>query len=169
MIHYLKGDATVPQAKGPKLIVHICNTLGGWGAGFVLAISKRWAGPERWYREWHRVKKWSVMTTKLTGDKIMLMTGDFALGAAQIIQVSPDTYVVNMIAQQGMKTGSNGPPIRYDALEKCLGHVNGYADSFKASVHMPRIGCSLGGGRWERVEPLLQSALSGREVYVYDF
>ena len=25
----LKGDATSPQAKGPKIIVHVCNDLGG--------------------------------------------------------------------------------------------------------------------------------------------
>lgn len=34
-ITYLKGDATAPQAKGVKLIVHVCNDLGGWGKGFV--------------------------------------------------------------------------------------------------------------------------------------
>ena len=35
-IHYIKGDATQPQAKGNKVIAHICNDLGGWGKGFVL-------------------------------------------------------------------------------------------------------------------------------------
>ena len=32
-ITYLKGDATLPQAKGVKLIVHINNTYGGKHAG----------------------------------------------------------------------------------------------------------------------------------------
>lgn len=40
-ITYLKGDATAPQAKGVKLIVHVCNDLGGWGKGFVPALSRR--------------------------------------------------------------------------------------------------------------------------------
>ncbi len=39
-IQYLKGDATSPQAKGTKIIAHICNDIGGWGKGFVLAVSK---------------------------------------------------------------------------------------------------------------------------------
>src|ERR1044072_1671109 len=49
-ISYLKGDATSPQAKGVKLICHICNDLGGWGKGFALAISRRWDEPEEKYR-----------------------------------------------------------------------------------------------------------------------
>ena len=30
-INYIKGDATQPQAKGNKIIAHVCNDLGGWG------------------------------------------------------------------------------------------------------------------------------------------
>jgi hypothetical protein len=35
---------------------------------------------------------------------------------------------------------------------------------------MPRIGCGLAGGKWERIEPLVVSALSakGVAVTVYD-
>jgi hypothetical protein len=35
---------------------------------------------------------------------------------------------------------------------------------------MPRIGCGLAGGRWERVEPLVRRALvaQGVHVTVYD-
>ena len=44
-IKYLKGDATCPQAKGMKIICHVCNDAGGWGKGFVLALSKRWDEP----------------------------------------------------------------------------------------------------------------------------
>ncbi len=35
---------------------------------------------------------------------------------------------------------------------------------------MPRIGCGLAGGKWEEIEPIIQSALleNGIEVYVYD-
>ncbi len=36
-ITYLTGDATQPQSAGPKLIVHVCNDIGGWGRGFVVA------------------------------------------------------------------------------------------------------------------------------------
>ena len=49
-IQYVKGDATTPQGDGHKIIVHVCNDLGKWGKGFVLAISKRWKEPEATYR-----------------------------------------------------------------------------------------------------------------------
>jgi hypothetical protein len=28
-VRYIKGDATSPQAKGPKVIAHICNDVSG--------------------------------------------------------------------------------------------------------------------------------------------
>ena len=39
-INYLKGDATEPTKK-PAIICHVCNDIGGWGRGFVLALSKK--------------------------------------------------------------------------------------------------------------------------------
>mgnify|MGYP002351074259 FL=1 len=44
-IIYLKGDATKPEGLGPRIIAHICNDVGLWGKGVVLAISKRWKLP----------------------------------------------------------------------------------------------------------------------------
>jgi O-acetyl-ADP-ribose deacetylase (regulator of RNase III) len=76
-----------------------------------------------------------------------------------------------MIGQHGMKTGSNGPPIRYDAVEKALATLAVEANRLGASVHMPRIGCGLAGGKWERIEPIIQKTLcsAGVDVTVYDF
>jgi len=45
-INYVRGDATVPSVKGVKVIAHVCNDSGGWGKGFVLALSRRWPEPE---------------------------------------------------------------------------------------------------------------------------
>ena len=45
-IRYVIGDATAPEGEGPKVIVHVCNDIGGWGRGFVVALSKRWDKPE---------------------------------------------------------------------------------------------------------------------------
>jgi len=153
-ITYLKGDATVPQAKGNKIIVHVCNNIGGWGKGFVVAISKRWPEPEKTFREWYRNRA----------------KNNFALGAIQLVQVSEYMYIGNMIAQQGIKTGSKGVPIRYDAVKTCLEKIVDYAKELNASVHMPRIGCGLAGGKWSNIEPLIEDTLLNNEidVYVYD-
>lgn len=151
----IKGDATSPQAKGPKVIAHICNDLGGWGKGFVLAISKRWPQPERDFRDWHRGRT----------------ANDFGLGATRLVQVKSDTWVANMIGQHGIKAGSSGPPIRYDAVELCLNALAKQVLVLGASVHMPRIGCGLAGGTWDRIEPIIFRTLCDRDfaVTVYDF
>jgi O-acetyl-ADP-ribose deacetylase (regulator of RNase III) len=154
-IAYIKGDAICPQAKGVKLICHICNDLGGWGKGFVLAISRRWDAPEEQYRAWHAKRN----------------ENDFGLGAVQFVQVEPYIWVANMVAQRGMKPGSSGPPIRYEALAECLKKVATRSLELGASLHMPRIGCGLAGGQWSRVEPLILEHLcrQGLSVTVYDF
>lgn len=154
-ITYLRGDATCPQSKGNKVIAHICNDLGGWGKGFVLAISKRWPEPEREYRRWHRKRA----------------QNDFQLGAVQFVKVTKYITVANMIGQRGMKTGSKGPPIRYDAVESGLSTISDWAKAANASVHMPRIGCGLAGGKWSKIEPLITKSLVERKVgvYVYDY
>ncbi|GAA3450344.1 macro domain-containing protein [Dactylosporangium matsuzakiense] len=154
-LRYVQGDATSPQAAGPKVIAHVCNDLGGWGKGFVLAVSRRWPEPERDYRAWHRERAGN----------------DFGLGAVRVIQVRPDTWVANMIGQHGMRTGSKGPPIRYDALDRCLTTLADRAAALAASVHMPRIGAGLAGGRWDRIEPLIITNLCARDISttVYDF
>ena len=151
-ITYLKGDATCPQAKGTKIICHVCNDIGGWGKGFVLALSKRWEEPEAAYRAWYS-----------SGE-------GFALGAVQFMQVEPYIWVANLIGQRGTKTGSSGPPVRYEAIAAGLAKVAEKARELGASVHMPRIGCGLAGGEWSKVEPLIERHLCGAgvAVTVYD-
>ncbi|MGK4581570.1 macro domain-containing protein [Kitasatospora sp. HPMI-4] len=154
-IRYLRGDATAPQGKGVKVIAHVCNDLGGWGKGFVLALSRRWPEPEAAYRRWHRERSGN----------------DFGLGAAQLVQVEPSVWVANLIGQRGIRTGrSTGVPVRYQAIDSALASLGGHALRLDASVHMPRIGCGLAGGRWELVEPLVTARLTGRgvPVTVYD-
>lgn len=152
-LHYLVGDATQPEGEGPKAIVHVCNDVGGWGAGFVLALSRRWSLPEQAYRSWYSAR-----------------TPAFGLGLVQWVSVAPSLWVVNMIAQTGLRATADGPPIRYAALEEALRRVVTEATSLGASVHMPRIGCGLAGGTWSRVAAIVERTLvaAGVEAYVYD-
>lgn len=154
-IAYIMGDATCPQAKGVKIICHICNDIGGWGKGFVLALSKRWEEPEASYRKWHAAGR----------------GGGFVLGAVQFVQVEPYIWVANMVAQRGIKRGSSVPPVRYEAVASCLAKVAAKAIALGASVHMPRIGCGLAGGKWSEVGSLIDQHLisEGVPVTVYDF
>jgi O-acetyl-ADP-ribose deacetylase (regulator of RNase III) len=154
-LRVVKGDATSPQAAGPKIIAHVCNDLGGWGKGFVVAVSRRWPEPEKAFRRWHRERAGN----------------DFGLGATQVVQVKPDIWVANMVGQRGIRTArSTGVPIRYEAVGQCLVALAEHATRLRASVHMPRIGCGLAGGKWERIEPLVVDALckKGITTVVYD-
>ncbi|MEV7324839.1 macro domain-containing protein [Streptomyces sp. NPDC093970] len=153
-ITYIRGDATAPAGKGVKVIAHVCNDMGGWGKGFVLALSRRWPEPEKAYRAWHRDRA----------------KNGFALGAVQLIQVDRHLWVANMIGQHGTRTGSKGVPVRYEAIGTALAELADEALALGASVHMPRIGCGLAGGKWSRVEPLIGERLAGRgiPVTVYD-
>jgi len=152
-INYLKGDATQPIGHGNKIIVHICNDIGGWGKGFVLAISSRWEGPEKQYREW------------------FYRNNNFKLGEVGIVKVEPEIWVANMIGQSGINRNNLGlPPIRYEAVESALEKVADFSIEMDASVHMPRIGCGLAGGKWELIEQIINKKLIERKisVTVYD-
>ncbi|SDQ92672.1 hypothetical protein SAMN05216511_0969 [Streptomyces sp. KS_16] len=89
-ISYVKGDATAPHGKGVKVIVHLCNDMGGWGKGFVLALSRRRPEPEAAYRRWHRERTHN----------------DFGLGAAQ---VADQLWVANAVGQRGSPLPSSRP------------------------------------------------------------
>ncbi|MEM9131454.1 MAG: Appr-1-p processing protein [Actinomycetota bacterium] len=154
-IEYVVGDATAPMGDDNKIIVHVCNDIGGWGRGFVLALSARWAAPERAYDRWFEGRDGN----------------DFALGAVQLVPVESDLWVANLIGQRDIYPAADGtPPVRYDAIEQGLVRVAGEAVAREASVHMPRIGSGLAGGRWEEIEPLIERALgaAGVAVTVYD-
>ena len=153
-INYIKGDATLPKQEGNKIIVHVCNDIGGWGKGFVMAISKRWKTPEKAYRNWYKTKE------------------NFNLGEVQFIQVEDDLWITNLIGQHKIRKDENGnPPIRYKAIQQGLQKVYRKAKELNASVHMPRIGCGLAGGTWDKIEPLIIKELIENSVSttVYDF
>jgi O-acetyl-ADP-ribose deacetylase (regulator of RNase III) len=153
-IDYKNGDATTPENKGNKIIVHVCNDIGAWGKGFVMAISKRWKEPERSYRDWFKTKD------------------NFVLGQVQFVQVEDELWVANLIGQHKINKDEQGnAPIRYEAILSGLDKVGQFALENNATVHMPRIGCGLAGGTWDRIEPLIQSTLIEKKILVtvYDF
>lgn len=161
MITYLTGDATAPQIEdGLRIIAHVCNDIGKWGAGFSGALSARWKTPEQYFKKQYRHVKPKPK-----------------LGDVQWVFTELDVGVVNMIAQRGVRSSAGPKPIRYDALERCL---EAAAEGARAcagmdewsqkrlTFHMPRIGCGLAGGTWDRVGPLIEEVLWDIDVFVYD-
>ncbi len=147
-IVYVKGDATEPVVTdGFRIITHICNDKGAWGAGFVLALSEKWKEPEAEYRK--------------------LKT--YELGNVQFVQVNKNTIVANIIGQHCTKVDENGnPPIRYNATRKALKTVNSEAIKLKATIHSPYMGCGLAGGIWGIMEAVILETITV-PMYVYEF
>lgn len=187
MIKYVVGDATapidVPEAvwykdNDPelpvhsKVIVHVCNDLGRWGAGFVKALSKRFDKPY-----------YNIPTPEQAyldfayGRQFHYSTDDFRIGAVQVVPVEPtengnedNLWVANLIAQRGIVNEHNPKPVEYMdgfwlglALKKLRLQLGE-----SVSYHMPRIGCGLGGSNWETIEPIIQEALPDEHIVVYD-
>ena len=151
---YIEGDATKPIGTGIKYIIHCCNDVGGWGAGFVLALSRKWKDPESDYRYW-------ASNTK-----------DFKLGNVRFVQVEKDIKVVNMIGQHGTGPDSVGnPPIRYVAIKQCLKKVAEHCKENNASVHAPKFGSDLAGGDWKLIEKMIKEELinKGIDVTIYEW
>ena len=160
-MHFVKGDATEPI--GPddvKMIIHVCNDIDKFGKGFVAALSKKW--PET-KRSFHAMKAGGVNI----------------LGNVDFCWID-NVCVANMISQHGIykvynrKSKESIPPIRYDALHESLQKVRDQVETLisygkSVSIHMPRIGCGLAGGKWELIEPIINEILPKLvDIYVYD-
>ena len=150
-IQYLVGDATEPFADGAdnRIIIHCCNDIYGWGRGFVISLSKKWKAPQREYKAW---------------------THNFRLGEIQIVPVEGNISVCNMIGQHDIYSKHGIPPVRYEAIRKCLKKVAIHCKKTNTSVHAPRFGSDLAGGKWEKIEKLINQELISKDipVFVYD-
>ena len=150
-LNYLVADVTEPVGTERRVIIHVCNDQNVMGAGVAKAIADKWPSVKARYHAF--------------------MRGAGFLGDTQFVKVEDGICVANMIAQAGLKSGSNPKPLKDDSLHSCLNAVRDVAKSHGASVHVPfKMGCGLANGSWETVEKLLVSELCehGVSVIVYD-
>lgn len=160
MIQYITGNALEPIGdKVNKIIAHVCNDQGKWGSGFVVPLGKKFPLAEESYRN----------------------QDEYKLGSGKLVAYAgyPGIHVFNMIGQHMLRRDEEGhPPIRYDAVWKCLRTLredwkyNRYCVSRIGNVesrswHLPRIGCGLAGGSWSIMREIIKDALQGEDVYVY--
>ena len=76
----------------------------------------------------------------------------FKVGQVQFVPVSDGIVVANLIGQHGLRSRDSAAPVCYDGIRTGLNRVAVQALANRASVHMPRIGCGLAGGRWSEIE-----------------
>jgi O-acetyl-ADP-ribose deacetylase (regulator of RNase III) len=176
-LKYIEGDATKPELQNlnnKPLIIHCCNNIGAWGAGFVLALSRKDKNPEQAYKDWAKID------TRYTVDEFEYSTGKFELGEVGFALFAdindenshPQTHVANMIGQHGVGRDKEGnPPVRYESIRKCLKKVRKYCLKNGFEVHAPRFGSDLAGGDWDVIEGLIKDELTskGIPVTIYDW
>lgn len=172
------GDATTPQKIDPDEIVyipHVCNDQGGWGKGFVMALSRKWMGPQTSYEKWIDLVRfqdeinplgWTLYWKSMLDDKVD----------------TNDIVVCNMIAQHGYKNENNPRPLNYISLVKCMMDVRKNVLEHKIEllrndkedrirIHCPKFGSDLAGGNWEFITCLIEDIWlsSGIDVVVYEY
>ena len=115
-------------------------------------------------RQWALEADLAGAFDRIAHDHILAMLGSFP-ARGMIAQ-----WLKAGVVEQGRlhRTEDGVPPIRYAALRECLGILAVEARKLRATIHMPRIGCGLAGGKWESVEPLIRIAIPTIEVFVYD-
>ena len=149
-LHYLIGDATKP-VKLPAMLPHVCNDTNSWGRGYVLALRAAYPKSEQEYHRWFN-----------EGDVVARP----CLGDVQFVRCTDQVTVANMIAQHGTRWEGKVPPIRYDALRTALERVYASAMDENVTVHMPRIGADLAGGKWSTIEKIIEDTMTV-DTFVY--
>lgn len=158
----VQGDATNPQKTHPKeiaMIPHVCNNLGKWGRGFVLALSKKWGLPEQVYQDYCWEKHFPL------------------LGKVCYAKVDNFLVIANMIAQDGIVSKDNLKPIKYKVLANCMAEVYGYIEMVRTQtsnpvvIHCPKFGSDLAGGNWDFILELIREIWieNGVDVVVYEY
>lgn len=173
MIHYLRGDATLPLLTEPNknaIICHCCNNVNAWGAGFVIALNRRFGNVAE--IDFHKMNQ--------------------VLGNISVVKVFEEdgktVAVCNIIGQEGIYSHTSRtfkydpkvlgmnlvenvtPPVRYWAIEEGLRRLRKkIGDRTDIAIHMPRMGCGLAGGEWSKIEMVIRRTINDLDVYVYDF
>ncbi|QEC61744.1 ImmA/IrrE family metallo-endopeptidase [Mucilaginibacter ginsenosidivorans] len=142
------GDATKPRGNGIKVIAQVVNTSGGLGLGFGKSLSKNFPDVKSSLQQWHEDKK------------------RFQLGSSQLVKISEDLYVFQMLAQKGLFEKNGEIPLKYSYLRTCLISLQNACEKLHASVHMPMIGAGQAKGDWNVIQGIIFDELVNKDIDV---
>lgn len=129
MINFITKDVTTVER---GMVVHGVNCQGRMGSGVALAIRNKW--PE----VYERYRAVDVNVPNKTA----------LLGTYHFIGVGKDLYVGNLYTQ--VYYGNDGKKYAsLDAIKQCLYGTANMAQVYQLPVYLPRIGCGLGGLKWD--------------------
>lgn len=146
MITIQQGDLLNAQG----LLLHGCNAQGVMGSGVALSVKQRWPGVFQLYKRFCEV----TPSPQRLGCVVFAETGDGVVVANCITQ--------EFFGKDGAKYAS------YDLIDTCMISVGEYMAEYAIrTVHMPKIGCGLGGLNWRAVQAIVEHRLQNYDVVVY--
>lgn len=164
MIKYVTGDVTDAKPRHPDetiIIPHVLSETGAYDAGVAAAIANKWPSARSRWRE-------LLIDTCLVHGSVQLVDVSYQYTMGKIV-------IANILGQYGLRGPGNSRPLSYKALYEALEALatkyksirnRGHNDVYQ--FHMPRLGCGLAGGSWDKVEHIVNQTLSDFEVTVYD-
>jgi O-acetyl-ADP-ribose deacetylase (regulator of RNase III) len=137
-LKYIKKDVTTVTC---GIVGHGCNTKGIMGAGVAFAIKRKWKNA---YNEYNTLCKNYALNTK------------DMLGMVQIVPITDVLKIGNCFTQNDF--GHDGRVYAsINAVTEALESLVVYAEFEGLPVYIPRIGCGLGGLKYEQdVQPILE-------------
>lgn len=142
------GDATKPRGKGKKIIAQVVNTSAALGRGFGYSLAKNYPVVKEALLAWHSNKE------------------EFKLGNTNLVKISEELFVFQMLAQKGLFPKGNDIPLKYSELQKCLVDLRNAAKEFDCSIHMPAIGSGNAGGDWNIIIGMIHDELVNYDLKV---
>ena len=146
-------------------IPHVCNNLDMFGAGFAAQVADRYPSVKA---DYHMLGR-------------NFLKNNF--GYAQILKVNEDSkykhklYIVNMIAQNGIKNITNPRPLHYPALVRSMTQIaqfisanTGFLNKTEnVEIHAPKFGSGLAGGNWNFIHDLIVDTWGKFFVTIYNY
>jgi len=139
-----KDELMIKEIKGSLLdtecivIAHGVNCQNVMGAGVAKALYTKWPKVKESYHKVCEGKKASEL-----------------LGNVYLTDIGGQ-LVANCFTQKGY--GTHERMLDYDALRSCMGGLKTFFYQWRTvkCLAMPRIGCGLAGGDWEKVREILE-------------
>jgi len=165
LFEMVRDRVTTGNEGATVFVPHVCNNIDLFGAGFAAQVATKYPIVKENY---HLLGKSFLKTN---------------LGYSQIVKVyENDKYrhklcFVNMIGQNGIKSGTNIRPLNYLALVKSMNSLSQYIHtntgflnkSEKIEIHCPKFGSGLAGGNWDFIIDLIEDIWGKFFVTVYNY
>ena len=138
------------------LIVHQVNAQGQMGSGVAAAIKKKWP---QVFEDYQRVVG-HPYTQPNSGADLM--------GRVIVTEIDERLAVCSLVGQQFFGNRPGWRFTSYDALDVGFKVINNLARKNKLSVHIPLIGCGLGGASWDIVSAIIESNVTDADCTLWE-